>query len=635
MKYSLKHYTALLTLTPSTWARPAKQECIATVYKLEPMPTGLSTAETTSVDASVPECNSTCVHRLLYHTGYSSAAIGIKQATEAYSALDYITQNDVVKEAIDMAIPAIASEAMTTVPVDYGHCDFACLLSSMDNVSRNATLVAIEWSLSHFHEAHVEPQNDTTLEQIRQAVWYVNQQDHLDVDSNQLDCEVMFQDPNETPSKQSDDNDKDKALALGLPWLAAGPVLGSSFALGRACYLDPVLCEDRVLDFVARFMVTAKRFLPLDNLLRWIMEDGAASTLVSDGGSISTSSSVSLRRLFNGNREKAPVREWSEEEIEDWLDNLPEDGKFERLSKVKFPPSTLRSRKGGHLEEIPEEPVVDAPVDTPMPDDDVSEPQLPKVKPWDEEETYENPPNDDVLEPPTESPLPSIEELLKELLPSPPPPPPAVPLPALPPSIVPSHDFEDDFDDEDSHHNEPTHLMEYHNAALPSTFATLHGSTMPTPATFTALPKPQMSVSMSSASPSRSKSTAMIPNLPPNCQNNGDYLSQWEALEALDHKTRKDCDSAISGLDQLSKQLWANSTSPPYCMLDPEGEWRTPQGQKLVGSGDSCNFTIRLLTTEERDAWVDAMLLERCPGGKHQSKDCKKIYDKLKKIAKI
>ena len=100
---------------------------------------------------ALPDCDSTCVRRLLFKTSYSSAAMGINMVFNACNAHNWCAsdEKDWCPEAINSTITSITDRVIAASPdIDYENINNITLLSTMSSFSSKAGRVGISWAQS-------------------------------------------------------------------------------------------------------------------------------------------------------------------------------------------------------------------------------------------------------------------------------------------------------------------------------------------------------------------------------------------------------------------------------------------------------------------------------------------------------
>ena len=212
-------------------------------------------------------CDSSCMHRLLYRTAYSSGTTSIKHTMYAYDVFNWCSKDekDWCPEAIDTTISAVTGRVINSLDIDYDNCDDKCLLSALATVAEKTALYSMQWAEHTFTTSGHYDQD--RIQKLHRSVVELITVTPVEVDSGKLN-EVMVN----KPDLHKPHHQKDKDLAAALPFLAVPLALLSPFAAEALCTNDPVLCNTRTLDYIRRLFDGIKKLLPKSNWLRFMAE---------------------------------------------------------------------------------------------------------------------------------------------------------------------------------------------------------------------------------------------------------------------------------------------------------------------------------------------------------------------------
>ncbi|KAK3723259.1 hypothetical protein LTR37_001982 [Vermiconidia calcicola] len=241
-------------------------------------------------------CDSSCMHRLLYRTAYSSGTTSIKHTMYAYDVFNWCSKDekDWCPEAIDTTISAVTGRVINSLDIDYDNCDDKCLLSALATVAEKTALYSMQWAEHTFTTSGHYDQD--RIQKLHRSVVELITVTPVEVDSGKLN-EVMVN----KPDLHKPHHQKDKDLAAALPFLAVPLALLSPFAAEALCTNDPVLCNTRTLDYIRRLFDGMKKLLPKSNWLRFMAEAEATGA---------TSCGSSFGEWVDPLNENAPIDPW-------------------------------------------------------------------------------------------------------------------------------------------------------------------------------------------------------------------------------------------------------------------------------------------------------------------------------------
>lgn len=160
-------------------------------------------------------CDGSCVHFHLFHTGYVSAAAGIKTALESCDAVDWCLREGSCPDAINTTLTAIPPKLIAAHDLDIGNMRNITIVSIMAAISSQAIRMGMSWTQSIIEQSPIQCQ---IWEYFRIIQWYLASQEGLiDYDADQFDEGIAKQ----TSDSDLDDNDVDHiGLTIGLPFRA-------------------------------------------------------------------------------------------------------------------------------------------------------------------------------------------------------------------------------------------------------------------------------------------------------------------------------------------------------------------------------------------------------------------------------
>ena len=227
-------------------------------------------------------CDSSCVHRLLYKTGYASSTTAIKHTMYAYDAFDWCMNDNQnwCPEAINTTTSDVAGMAVNAVKIDFNNCEQDCMVKSLNDVASQAAVYSMQWAEGVFNSSGYHDKD--RIDKLHRSAYSFVVPLPLEIDSEKLNDTMTSHHAPDLHKVHS--HDKDKDLAIGLPFLAAPVALLAPFAAEAACGTDPILCAKPTLEYAQRLFAGLKKALPKSNWLRFLAENEATGTTSCEGG---------------------------------------------------------------------------------------------------------------------------------------------------------------------------------------------------------------------------------------------------------------------------------------------------------------------------------------------------------------